>query len=194
MKMAIPQLAALVFANLPKKKKQSWRAADFSESRRRHHQWEHPIDGAVCHSIHKENQMKRYYSEDETLTVLPELDQPLLLSNLPAEIENLRRAESWQRKTGRSSKTLLNSPSSGILLIAMKQNTVTKEHQVDGRITIQTIVGHLRLKLSDQTVEVPVGHLLMLDRGIKHDVQAVVESVFLLTMCWHGGARSASDN
>ncbi len=25
----------------------------------------------------------------------------------------------------------------------------------------------------------------MLDRGILHDVQAVEESVFLLTMCWH---------
>jgi quercetin dioxygenase-like cupin family protein len=77
----------------------------------------------------------------------------------------------------------------------MKQNTVTKEHRVDGRITIHTLVGHLRLKLPDQTVEVPAGHLLMLDRGITHDVQAVDESVFLLTMCWHGGAaRSAPDN
>ena len=139
--------------------------------------------------------MKRYYSEDEVLTRLPELDQPLLQSDLTAEIENLRLAESWQRRTGRSSKTLLNSPACGILLIAMKQNTETKEHRVDGRITIHTLVGHVRLKLPGQTVEVPAGHLLMLDRGITHDVQAVDESVFLLTMCWHGGAaRSAPDN
>lgn len=140
--------------------------------------------------------MKRYYySEGEPLNRLPELDQPLIQSNLTAEIENLRRAESWQRETGRSSKTLMNSPACGILLIAMKQNTETKEHRVDGKITIHTLVGHLRLKLPDQTVEVPAGHLLMLDRGIKHDVQAVDESVFLLTMCWHVGiARSSPDN
>ena len=140
--------------------------------------------------------MKRYYySEGEDLNRLPELDQPLIQSDLPAEIELLRRAESWQRETGRSSKTLLHSPACGILLIAMKQNTETKEHWVDGKITIQTLVGHLRLKLADQTVEVPAGHLLMLDRGIKHDLQAVEESVFLLTMCWHVGiAKSASDN
>jgi quercetin dioxygenase-like cupin family protein len=136
--------------------------------------------------------MKRYYSEDEVLTRLPELDQPLLQSDLTAEIENLRLAESWQRRTGRSSKTLLNSPACGILLIAMKQNTETKEHRVDGRITIHTLVGHVRLKLPGQTVEVPAGHLLMLDRGITHDVQAVDESVFLLTMCWHGGAARSS--
>jgi quercetin dioxygenase-like cupin family protein len=33
-------------------------------------------------------------------------------------------------------------------------------------------------------VEVPAGHLLALDRGITHDVEAVEESVFLLTICW----------
>ncbi len=139
--------------------------------------------------------MKRYYSEDEVLTRLPELNQPLLQSDLLAEIENLRLAESWQQKTGRSSKTLLNSPACGILLVAMKQDTVTKEHRVEGRITIHTLVGHVRLKLPDQTVELPAGHLLMLDRGITHDVYAVDESVFLLTMCWHAApARNAPSN
>jgi hypothetical protein len=119
--------------------------------------------------------MKRYYSEDEPLTVLPELDQPLLHSNLATEIKNLQLAESWQRRTGRSSKTLLNSPACGVLLIAMKQNTETK--------------------LPDRTVELPAGHLLMLDRGITHDVYAVDESVFLLTMCWHAApARYAPSN
>ncbi len=132
--------------------------------------------------------MKRYYSNDEPLTVLPELDQPFITSNLLAEIENLRLAESWQRKTGRSSRTLLNSPACGILLIAMKQGTETKEHRVDGKVTIQTLVGHLRVRLSDKAVELPAAHLLMLDRGILHDVLALEESVFLLTMCWHGGA------
>lgn len=40
--------------------------------------------------------MKRYYSEEEPLTVLPELDRPLLQSDRSVEIENLRLAESWQ--------------------------------------------------------------------------------------------------
>lgn len=134
--------------------------------------------------------MKRYYSEDEPLTVLPELDQPLIQSDLTAEIDKLHLADSWKRKTGRSSKTLLNSSACGILLIAMKKNTETKEHRVDGRIAIHTLVGHLKLKLSDRTVELPAGQMLMLDRGITHDVHAAEESVFLLTMSWHGGARS----
>lgn len=136
--------------------------------------------------------MKRYYSEEEPLTVLPELDQPVLQSDLSAEIENLRLAETWQRKMGRSSKTLLNSPACGILLIAMKQNSETKKHCVDGRITVHVLAGRLRLKLPDRLVELPAGHLLTIDRGIEHDVHAAEESAFLLTMCWHGGARNSA--
>jgi quercetin dioxygenase-like cupin family protein len=138
--------------------------------------------------------MKRYYTAGEPLSRLPELDRPVLQSNLPAEIENLHHTEAWQREIGRSSKTLMNSPACGILLVAMKQNTETKEHRVDGKITIQTLAGHLRLQLPDRTVQLPAGHLLMLDRGIPHDIQAVEESAFLLTMSWHRGARSVPDN
>src|ERR1035441_5438075 len=139
--------------------------------------WNTPHEGAACNRIDKENQMKRYYSEGEPLTRTPELDQPLLQSNLSAEIENLRLADSWQRGTGRSSKTLLNSPACGILLIAMKQNTETKEHRVDGRITIHTLVGHIRLRLPDQIVEVPAGHLLMLDRGRSEEHTSELQSL-----------------
>ena len=128
--------------------------------------------------------MHRHPEEDSGLTRLPELAQPLAQFNLAAEIEQLRCEESWQRGTGRSSKTLAKYPDFRIVLVAMKPNTEMKEHRAEGRISIQTIVGHIRLKLPQQTVEVPAGHLLILDRFITHDVQAVEESAFLLTVCW----------
>jgi len=128
--------------------------------------------------------MHRHEGEGNSLTRLPELAQPLLQFDLAAEIEHLRREESWQRGTGRSSRTLVKQPDFRIVLVAMKAATEMKEHRADGRISIQTIVGCVRLKLSQQTVEVPAGHLLVLDRCITHDVEAVEESVFLLTVCW----------
>ena len=127
----------------------------------------HPIDG-----------------KDGGLTRLPQLAQPLLQFDLPVEIEHLRREESWQWGTGRSSKTLVKQPDLRIVLVAMKAHTEMKEHRAEGRISIQTIAGHLRLKLSDAIVELPAGHLLALDRGITHDVEALVESSFLLTISW----------
>jgi quercetin dioxygenase-like cupin family protein len=72
----------------------------------------------------------------------------------------------------------------------MKANTEMKEHRAEGRVSIQTIAGHLRLKLPTETVEVPAGHLLALDRGVVHDVEALAESVFLLTICWPGDAAT----
>lgn len=128
--------------------------------------------------------MHRHESEASALTRLPQLAQPLLQFDLSAEIEQLKSEESWQRGSARSSKTLVKHPDFRIVLVAMKSNSEMKEHRAEGRISIQTIVGHVRLKLPDQTVEVPAGHLLALDRCITHDVEAVEESVFLLTICW----------
>jgi quercetin dioxygenase-like cupin family protein len=133
--------------------------------------------------MNKEIEMHRHEDEGSSLTRLPGLAQPLLQFDLAAEIEQLRRQESWQRGTGRSSETLVKHPDFRIVLVAMKSNTEMKEHRAKGRISIQTIVGHVRLKLPQQTVEVPAGHLLVLDRCITHDVEAVEESVFLLTVC-----------
>jgi quercetin dioxygenase-like cupin family protein len=134
--------------------------------------------------MNKEIEMHRREDEDRSLTRLPELAQPLLQFDLAAEIEHLQREDSWQRGTGRSSRTLVKQPDFRIVLVAMKAATEIKEHRAEGRVSIQTIVGLVRLKLPQQTVEVPTGHLLALDRGITHDVEAVEESVFLLTICW----------
>lgn len=128
--------------------------------------------------------MHRQQDEDSGLTRLPELAQPLLQFDFAAEIEHLRGEESWQRGSGRSSKTLVKHPDFRIVLVAMKRNTEMKEHRAEGRISIQTIIGHVRLKLPRQAVELPAGHFLALDRGITHDVEAVEESAFLLTICW----------
>jgi len=128
--------------------------------------------------------MHRQEDEDSGLTRLPELAQPLLQFDLAAEIEHLRGEESWQRGSGRSSRTLVKHPDFRIVLVAMKRNTEMKEHRAEGRISIQTIIGHVRLKLPRQAVELPAGHFLALDRGITHDVEAVEESAFLLTICW----------
>lgn len=121
---------------------------------------------------------------------LPELAQPVSQFNLAAEIEHLRNEDSWQRETGRSSRTLVKQPDFRIVLVAMKAGTEMKEHRAEGRISIQTITGHLQLKLPTKTVGVPVGHLLALDRGVVHDVEALVESVFLLTICWPEGVAT----
>lgn len=116
---------------------------------------------------------------------LPHLASSLLQVSLPEEVKQLHQQESWLRGTGRSSKTLVKYPDLRVVLISMKANTVMKEHKTEARITILTVAGHIRLHLADATIELPVGSLLAIDGAVAHDVEALKQSVFLLTIAWH---------
>ena len=124
----------------------------------------------------------------KALNRLPQLARPLLHFNMLEEIRQLRQQESWRRGTGRSSKTLVKYPDFRLVLVAMKSNTIMKEHRAEGRISIHTLSGHLRVRMDKEVVEVPAGQLLALDCGLPHDVEATKESAFLLTISWPKGA------
>ena len=54
------------------------------------------------------------------LNRLPYLAEPLLRFDLQQELQNLRREDSWDRETGRSSKTLAKYPDFRIVLVLMQ--------------------------------------------------------------------------
>jgi len=112
------------------------------------------------------------------------LSRSVLPFDLVSELDQLRRDESWQNPTGRSSKTLVKYADLRIVLIAMKANTRMHEHSAAGRISVHSLNGHIRLHLPDQVVDLPAGHLLALDECVPHDVEATEDSAFLLTLSW----------
>jgi quercetin dioxygenase-like cupin family protein len=118
------------------------------------------------------------------LNRLPELAQSVLQIDFEQELEQLRQADSWQRETGRSSKTIAKYPDFRIVLILMKSGTRMRQHRADGRISIQQLKGQLRIHLADRKVNLATGHLLVLDCGVLHDVEALEESTLLLTISW----------
>lgn len=128
----------------------------------------------------------------EALNRLPGLAEPLLQIDLERELQQLRREDSWQRETGRSSKTLAKYPDFRIVLILMKAGTQMRQHRAEGRVSIQQLKGQVRIHLADRSVDVSAGHLLVLDCGVLHDVEAQEESALLLTISWRR-ANSASE-
>lgn len=52
------------------------------------------------------------------------------------------------------------------------------------RISVHTLSGHIRFHPPEQTVELPAAHMLALEPDIPHDLEAVVDSAFLLTIEW----------
>jgi quercetin dioxygenase-like cupin family protein len=116
------------------------------------------------------------------------LTAPLMDFNLSKEITELHDEEAWLR-TGRNSKTLVKQPDFRIVLIALQKGVHLEEHSADARISIYALSGHVKLKLPEQTVDLPSGHLLVLDRALEHDLEALEESAILLTISWPHAAE-----
>ncbi len=122
------------------------------------------------------------------------LTAPLLTFDLAAEIEQLKGEEHWL-KDGRISKTLVKHSDFRIVLMFMKAGTLMQEHKTDARISIHALSGRLLIKLDRETVELPAGHLLVLEKGLSHDVNALEESAFLLSISWpHGVDQESQGN
>jgi quercetin dioxygenase-like cupin family protein len=65
----------------------------------------------------------------------------------------------------------------------MKAATHMEQHRAEARISIQVLVGKIRLHLPELApVELSAEQLLALDCGMRHDVEALQESAFLLTV------------
>lgn len=116
------------------------------------------------------------------------LTAPLLTFDLAAEIEQLNNEDHWL-KDGRISKTLVKHSDFRIVLMFMKAGTLMQEHKTDARLSIHALSGRLLIKLDRQTVELPAGHLLVLEKGLSHDVTALEESAFLLSISWPHGVE-----
>jgi quercetin dioxygenase-like cupin family protein len=130
----------------------------------------------------------------EALNRLPGLAEPLLQIDLDRELQQLRREDAWQRETGRSSKTLAKYPDFRIVLILMKGGTRMRQHRAEGRISIQQLKGQVCVHLANRKVNVLAGHLLVLDCGVLHDIEALEESAFLLTISWRRKKSDASES
>jgi quercetin dioxygenase-like cupin family protein len=101
--------------------------------------------------------------------------------NLNDEKEELFTGAAW-RNGDRSAKTLVKTPDLRLVLVALKEGAALEEHHVDGRTIIHTLSGTLRVSAVGATRQLEVGDLLVLDRGVAHEVAAVEDAAFLLTL------------
>jgi quercetin dioxygenase-like cupin family protein len=59
-----------------------------------------------------------------------------------------------------------------------------KEHHADGTISLQVLKGHVRVTIQGKQHDLHTGNLFTLAASIRHDVEAIDESAFLLTISW----------
>jgi quercetin dioxygenase-like cupin family protein len=124
-------------------------------------------------------------SHQASLTRLPQLANDVIRRNIGNELQKLKKAPSWQRESGRISETLVKYGEFRIVLVRMKPGSYMSHHRAEGPISIQVIQGKIRVHLPENRIEeLEVGDLLTLDRCLEHDVEALEESAFLLTIAW----------
>jgi len=109
---------------------------------------------------------------------------PYLEFDIVRELEQLHREAGWQ--FGQNAKTLVKYDGLRVVLIALKARSKIPGHHTEGQISIQTVAGHIQVHAQGRTFGLGAGGLLALDQGLPHDVEALEDSAFLLTIAWPG--------
>lgn len=116
----------------------------------------------------------------------PPMADPFMEFDLPAEVHRLHAETTWS--AGHNARTLIKYDDFRVVLTALQANTRIPEHKTEGRISVHVLSGHIQLRASGRTFSLRTGGLVALDQGVRHDIEALEESAFLLTIAWPGRA------
>ncbi len=114
----------------------------------------------------------------------PPMVAPFLEFDLTRELEQLHREPGWS--SGQNARTLVKYDDFRVVLTVLKAGARLPRHQTEGRISIHIVAGRIQVRAQGRTFNLPTGTLLTLDQGLPHDVEALEESAFLLTIAWPG--------
>lgn len=108
--------------------------------------------------------------------------------NIPLIARQLKTGPEWHSKK-RNSATVFKSDDLHVLLMAMHAVTRMVGHKVDVPLTIHVLEGRIKVITNKDVMALEKGALLVLEAGIAHEIEAVKESVFLLTLALGNRAR-----
>ena len=111
-------------------------------------------------------------------TMIADLAQFDLLN----EIAEAKQQKPWA--SGIHSRTLFKKADLRVVLISMEAGARLKEHHADGTSSIYMLKGHIRYTTQGKVYDLRAGSLFTLGASIKHGVEALEESGFLLTLSW----------
>jgi quercetin dioxygenase-like cupin family protein len=102
--------------------------------------------------------------------------------DLAHEMAEFEHYKPWPN--GIRAKTLFKKKDLRVVLICMEAAARIEEHHADGASSVQVLKGAIRYTTQGRTYDLQTGSLLTLGASIRHDVEAVLESGFLLTISW----------
>ncbi len=118
----------------------------------------------------------------ETREARPLMEQ-LLVFDLMDEIDQLRSEPTWQQGD-RNSRMLAKDVDFRVLLTALRPGASVVEKDGDSRVSVQVIEGTVLARLRDDTTELTAGQIAAIDSGNPWTLEALDDSVILLTLAW----------
>lgn len=106
------------------------------------------------------------------------------------EIADAEQKKPWP--SGHYARTLFKKHDFRVLLINMENGSQMKEHHADGTLAIQVLKGKVRVNVGGKPHELAAGNLFTLAGSIRHDVEALDDSAFLLTISWPSAEELAA--
>ena len=110
--------------------------------------------------------------------------------DLSSEIAEAAQKKPWA--SGHFAKMLFKKHDLRVLLISMEPGAHMKEHHADGTISIHVLNGRIRVNVAGKPHELAAGNLFTLGASIRHDVEALDDSAFLLTISWPSAEELAA--
>ena len=122
---------------------------------------------------------------DDTAPTTPSHDVPVSAAtfHLHHEIDELRSGPEYAT-AGHAARTLIRLAAFRVVLFVLKRRTEFSQHHTAQPIAIQMLTGRIRIALPDRTIEQAEGELQLIDSGVTHDLTALDDSAFLLSMPW----------
>jgi quercetin dioxygenase-like cupin family protein len=108
------------------------------------------------------------------------MNETLTRFDLAREIANTEAEKPWP--SGLRTKVLRKTSDLRIILICMESAALLKEHQVSGTSTVQVLKGRIRYRALEQAYDLQPGSLLTVGASIRHEVEALEDAAFLLTI------------
>jgi quercetin dioxygenase-like cupin family protein len=109
------------------------------------------------------------------------LDAPLVHMDLNEFSKTIKSEKTWKEKD-RNAITVYKTDGMRMVLVALHKGAVLERHIANGNISVQVMDGEINFSTDDQTVNLKEGQAIALHKNIHHEVTAIKESIFLLTL------------
>ncbi len=115
-------------------------------------------------------------------------------SDLPFEIARLQSSRECLRE-GHTGKTLTKSPALRVVLETMKAGARMTFHETDEQVTLQVLLGQLRvwMRLGENS-DLLEGGFAAIEAGELHELEALEDCAFLVTLAWPPGSGREDDD